>query len=94
MYVQSMITTRLPGIGEQVIAGFRASRERVDADDEMKFAIVDGVRRYGVDLRIGAGEVTRHYFDERRIPDLSPYQIPSIARPAPQPRACRESLGR
>jgi hypothetical protein len=37
-FVQTMITTRPPGIGEQVmIAGIRASREHVEADADMGF---------------------------------------------------------
>jgi hypothetical protein len=68
LFVQTMITTRLPGIGEKVmISGVRASRNRVEADELMRFPIIDGVYRYGVDVRIGVGEVTAHHIDNRRL---------------------------
>ncbi len=65
-FVQTMITTRLPGIGEQVmIAGIRASREQVEADADMAFPIAGGNITYGADVRIAVGEVTQHHLSGR-----------------------------
>jgi hypothetical protein len=65
-FVQTMITTRLPRIGEQVmIAGIRASREHVEADADMAFPIVAGNIKYGADIRIAVGEVTEHHLSGR-----------------------------
>jgi len=65
-FKQAAVTTRLPGIGEQVmIAGLRASNEHASADDQMNFAVKDGTNSYGADVRIGVGEVTEHYLGGR-----------------------------
>jgi hypothetical protein len=65
-FVQTMITTRLPGIGEQVmITGIRASREHVEADAEMAFPIVGGTIKYSAEARIAVGEVTQHHLSGR-----------------------------
>ena len=65
-FVQTMITTRLPGIGEQVmVAGIRASREHVEVDADFAFPIVGGNIKYGADVRIAVGEVTQHHLGGR-----------------------------
>ena len=65
-FVQTVMTARLPEVGEPVmIAGFRASRENVEADVHMAFPVAEGKIRYGVDLRIGVGEVTQHHLNGR-----------------------------
>lgn len=65
-FVQAMITTRLPGIGEQVmIAGIRASREHVETDSQMAFPVAGGHIKYGAEVRIGVGEVTEHHLGGR-----------------------------
>ncbi len=61
-FVQAAVTTRLPGIGEQVmVAGLRASDEHVPADESMSFTVKDGRIVYGANVRIGVGEVTQHF---------------------------------
>jgi hypothetical protein len=65
-FVQTMITTRLPGVGEKVmVAGIRASREHVEADAHMAFPIIGGNIKYGADVRIAVGEVTQHHLGGR-----------------------------
>jgi hypothetical protein len=61
-FVQAAVTTRLPGIGEQVmVAGLRASDEHVPADENMSFTVKDGKVVYGANVRIGVGDVTQHF---------------------------------
>jgi hypothetical protein len=65
-FVQTMITTRLPGIGERVlIAGIHASRDQVEADSQMAFPVVGGHIKHGAELLISIGEVTQHHFAGR-----------------------------
>jgi len=72
-FVQTMITTRLPEIGELVmIAGLRASGEHVKADGNMVFPVVGGNIKYGADLRAAVGEVTQHHLNGRLPGLLSP----------------------
>jgi hypothetical protein len=72
-FVQTMITTRLPGIGEQVmIAGIRASREHVEADADFAFPILAGNIKYGADVWIAVGEVTQHHLSGRGAMAPSP----------------------
>jgi hypothetical protein len=59
---QAAVTTRLPGLGETVmIAGFRASGENVSWDEDQDFIVKDSHINYGMDLRIGVGEVTQQF---------------------------------
>jgi hypothetical protein len=63
---QAMLTTRLPKIGELVmIAGFRASDENVTAEDGIYFPVKDGRLKYGIEVRIGVGEVSQHHLGGR-----------------------------
>jgi hypothetical protein len=65
-FVQAVVTTRLPQIGELVmIAGFRASDENVPAEDGKYFPVKDGHLKYGANVRIGVGEVTQHHLNGR-----------------------------
>jgi hypothetical protein len=65
-FVQAAITTRLPGIGEQVmVAGLRASDEFVPADEYITFSVRGGRIIYGANVRIGVGEVTQYFLDGR-----------------------------
>jgi hypothetical protein len=64
-FVQAVMTTRLPEIGEPVmIAGFRASDENVQFVDDT-FPVKAGHLNYGVEIRIGVGEVAQHHLDGR-----------------------------
>jgi hypothetical protein len=70
-FVQMRITTRLPQMGELVmIAGWRASRERVEADSAMAFPVVADHIKYGAGLRMAVGEVTQHHLNGR-LPGLT-----------------------
>jgi hypothetical protein len=72
-FVQAAVTTRLPGIGEQVmIAGLRASDEHVVADKHMSFTVKDGRVVYGANVRIGVGEVTQHFPNGRASEAIRP----------------------
>jgi Trypsin-like peptidase domain len=65
-FVHAGVTTRLLGIGEQVmVAGLRASDEHVAADEYMSFTVRGGRIIYGANVRIGVGEVTQHFLDGR-----------------------------
>jgi hypothetical protein len=65
-FAQTRVTTRLPGIGEQVmIVGFRASNEHVEADADMAFPNVGGHMRHEAGLRCTVGEVTQHFLEGR-----------------------------
>ena len=65
-FVQSIITTRLPLLGEPImISGFRASDKNVPWDDQKAFSVDDGHLKYGADLLIGVGEVTQHHLTGR-----------------------------
>jgi hypothetical protein len=78
-FVQAMIMTRLPGIGEEVmVVDLRASKEHVKADDEMRFPIADGKIRYDADVRIGIGKVAQHHLSGR-LPGVGPSPIIEVS---------------
>jgi hypothetical protein len=63
---QAAITTRLPSVGETVmIAGFRASDENISWDEDQDFVVKDNHIEYGMDLRIGVGEVKQQFLTGR-----------------------------
>lgn len=65
-FAQSVITTRLPALGETVmIAGLRASGAHAQLENNAYFAVNDGSLRYGVELLIGVGEVTHYHLGGR-----------------------------
>lgn len=65
-FVQTALTTRLPGIGEQVmIVGLRASSQHVAADEDMCVPVRDRQIKYGADVLIGVGEVMQHHLNGR-----------------------------
>jgi hypothetical protein len=80
-FAQAMITTRLPAIGEQVlIAGFRASKEQVEADSDMAFPVIDGDIKHGAELRLSVGEVTQHHLALVDVPDDAPLPYYCVAQ--------------
>jgi hypothetical protein len=65
-FAQAMLTTRLPGIGEQVmIVGLRASDQHVPADQSMSFSIKGEHIEYGANVLVAVGEVSEHYLTGR-----------------------------
>jgi hypothetical protein len=65
-FVQAMMTTRLPKIGEPVmIVGFRSSDENLPAEEGIYFPVEEGYVKYGAEVRTGVGEVTEYHLHGR-----------------------------
>jgi hypothetical protein len=65
-FAQAMLTTRLPGRGEQVmIVGLRASDQHVLTDESMSVPIKGEHIEYGANVLVAVGEVSEHYLTGR-----------------------------
>lgn len=65
-FVQAVMTTRLPEIGEPImVSGFRASPDHVPNADFPYFHIEQGQIKYGADLHVGVGVVTQRFLSGR-----------------------------
>jgi hypothetical protein len=66
-FTQAIMTTRLPEIGEQIMAvGLRASNQHVPYDKHHAFDIVEGILTYGSDVFASVGPVRMYHPDGRR----------------------------
>ena len=65
-FVQVIMSTQLPPIGEEVmIVGFRSSDVHVRAQDGVYFPVAENKMQYGIEIQIGVGEVTQHHLSGR-----------------------------